>query len=130
MDADKITEAIIGACFEVSKVLGAGFLEKIYERALRRELELRGLRVRSQVGYRVSYKGLFIGEYVADLLVEDGVLVELKCVERLANEHMAQCINYLKASGLRLALLVKFQKPKVEWRRVVYGPQMDTVGHG
>jgi GxxExxY protein len=79
------------------------------------------LRAESQVGYPVNYKGHCVGVYVADLLVEGRLLVELKCVDRIANDHMAQCINYLKASGLRLALLFNFQRPKVEWKRIVYG---------
>src|ERR1035438_1849191 len=118
---ESVVEAVVGASYEVSNVLGCGFLEKVYERALFRELESRGLGVRAQVSYPVAYKGYCVGEYLADLLVEGRVLVELKCVERLSNEHLAQCINYLKASQLRVALLVNFQKPKVEWRRVVYG---------
>ena len=67
------------------------------------------------------YKGHCVGEYLADLLVEDRVLVELKCVDKFSNEHLAQCINYLKASHLRLAQLINFQKPKVEWKRIIYG---------
>ncbi len=118
---DESVEAVIGAAYEVSNVLGAGFLEKVYERALVRELALRGLGVKSQVSHSVSYKGYCVGEYLADLVVENQLLVELKCVERLAGEHMAQCINYLKASGFRLALLINFQRPRVEWKRVIYG---------
>lgn len=72
------------------------------------------------------YKGQQVGEYVADLLVDDCVLVELKCVDRFSKEHLARCINYLKASNLRLALLVNFRKPRVEWRRIVFGPRMDA----
>ena len=106
---ESIVEAVVGAGYEVSNVLGAGFLEKVYERALAQELVERGLGVRSQVPYPVDYKGACVGEYVADLLVEGRVLVELKCVERLGNEHLAQCLNYLKASGLRVALLMNFQ---------------------
>ena len=109
---DALVEAVIGAAYEVSNVLGAGFLEKVYERALTRELGLRGLRVHSQISYSVLYKGLCVGEYVADLLVESRLLVELKCVDRFSNEHMAQCINYLKASGLRLALADQLSKTK------------------
>lgn len=115
-----LTEKVIGAAFEVSNVLGAGFLEKVYERALMRELTLRGLKVRSQAVFPVIYKRHRIGEYVADILVEDQIIVELKCVETFSNEHLAQCINYLKSSGLNLALLINFQKPKVEWKRVIY----------
>jgi GxxExxY protein len=114
-----LTETVIGSAFEISRVLGAGFLEKVYERALLRELMLRGVRVRSQVSFPVCYKGQSIGEYLADLVVEEKLLVELKCVDRFATEHLAQCINYLKASGTRVALLINFQRPKVEWKRVV-----------
>ncbi|MGC4052063.1 MAG: GxxExxY protein [Paludibaculum sp.] len=116
----EITEAVIGAAFEVANVLGAGFLEKVYERALLRELGLRGVRAKSQVSLPVGYKGQYIGEYVPDLIVEDRVIVELKCVECFANEHLAQCINYLKASGLHVALLLNFQRSKVAWKRVVF----------
>jgi GxxExxY protein len=77
--ADAVIESVIGAAYEVANVLGAGFLEKVYERALTRELGLRGLKVEAQVGYPVLYKGQSVGEYVADLLVGDCVLLELKC---------------------------------------------------
>ena len=100
-------------------MLGCGFLEKVYERALMRELGLRGVRAKAQVSFPVYYKGQRIGDYVADLVVEERVIVELKCVDRFADEHLAQCINYLKASGLRVALLVNFQRSKVEWKRVL-----------
>jgi GxxExxY protein len=123
MDTDahesELTEAVIGSSFEVANVLGAGFLEKVYERALIRELALRGVNARAQVSFPVCYKGQYVGEYVADLVVEERLIVELKCVDRFANEHLAQCINYLKASGLHVALLVNFQRPKVEWKRVL-----------
>lgn len=69
----------------------------------------------------MTYKGHSVGEYFADLLVEDLLVVELKCVERLSSEHTAQCLNYLRASGLTLSLLVNFQKPKIEWKRTVHG---------
>ncbi len=110
---------MLGAVFEVSNTLGAGFLEKVYERALLIELNLRGIKALSQQSFDVSYKGCRVGEYFADILVEDVLVLELKCVERLANEHMAQCINYLRASGKTLCLLVNFQKPKVEWKRII-----------
>ena len=114
-----LTEAVIGSAFEVANVLGAGFLEKVYERALIRELALRGVSAKAQISFPVCYKGQYVGEYVADLVVEEKLIVELKCVDRLANQHLAQCINYLKASGLRVALLINFQRPKVEWKRVL-----------
>jgi GxxExxY protein len=118
-----LTEAVIGSAFEVANVLGAGFLEKVYERALIRELALRGMSVKAQASFPVCYKGRYVGEYVADLVVEEKLIVELKCVDRFANEHLAQCINYLKASALRMALLINFQRPKVEWRRVLLDQQ-------
>jgi GxxExxY protein len=77
-------------------------------------LILRGITVKSQVVFSISYKGHAVGDYIADLLVQNLLIVELKCVDRLSNEHLAQCINYLKASGVRMALLINFQRPKVE----------------
>jgi GxxExxY protein len=117
---EALVETVIGAAYEVSNVLGAGFLEKIYERALIEELGVRGLRVKAQAPFPVAYKGKHIGTYAADLVIEDRLLVEVKCVEHFSNEHLAQCINYLKASGLYLALLINFRRPKVEWRRIVH----------
>jgi len=119
----ELTEAVIGAAFEVANVLGAGFLERIYERALIRELALRGVCAKAQVPFRVCYKGRYVGAYLADLVVEEKLIVELKFVERFANEHLAQCINYLKISGLQVALLINFQRPKVEWKRVLLDRQ-------
>jgi len=118
---DALIESVIGCAYEVSNQLGAGFLEKVYERALASELGLRGLNVRRQVPYRILYKGKPVGDYTADMLIENQLIVELKCVERFSNEHMAQCLNYLKAANLRLALLINFQKPKVEWKRIIFG---------
>ena len=116
---DSLSETVLSAVFEVSNTLGAGFLEKVYQRALLRELSLRGIRATAEASFAVLYKGHSVGEYFADLLVEDVLVVELKCTERLANEHIAQCLNYLRASGRTVCLLVNFQKPKVEWKRIV-----------
>jgi GxxExxY protein len=114
-----LTERVLGAVFEVANTLGAGFLEKVYERALLRELRLRGIPVASQVSFPVVYKDLCVGSYFADILVDNALVIELKCVDRLTAEHMAQCLNYLRASGMSLCLLINFQKPTVEWKRVV-----------
>ena len=124
---DSLTERVLGAVFEVSNTLGAGFLEKVYERAVLTELRLGGIRATTQASFAVTYKGCHVGEYFADILVEDVLVVELKCVERLANEHTAQCLNYLRASGRTLCLLVNFQKPKVEWKRIVCGFQIPEL---
>ena len=118
---DSLSEKVLGAVFEVSNTLGAGFLEKVYRRALLRELGLRGMRATSEASLAVMYKGCSVGEYFADVLVEDALVVELKCAERLANHHTAQCLNYLRASGRTVCLLVNFQRPKVEWQRIVCG---------
>ena len=114
-----LSERVIGAVLEVANTLGAGFLEKVYERALIRELRLQGLRAESQSSFSVVYKGQRVGEYFADIVVEGALVIELKCVDRLSNDHLAQCLNYLKASGMSLCLLVNFQKPTVEWKRIV-----------
>jgi GxxExxY protein len=118
---NSVSENVLGAVFEVSNTLGAGFLDKVYERALLKELEHRGLRAIAQAPFQVAYKGELVGQYFADILVEDVLVIELKCVDHLSNEHMAQCINYLKASGRTLCILINFQKPKVEWKRIVNG---------
>jgi GxxExxY protein len=114
-----LTEKVLAAVFEVSNTLGAGFLEKVYERALLMELRTRGIRATGQTSLAVSYKGRTVGEYFVDILVEDVLVIELKCVDHLANEHTAQCLNYLRASGKTLCLLINFQKPKVEWKRII-----------
>jgi GxxExxY protein len=116
-----LTEKVLGAVFEVSNTLGAGFLEKVYERALLIELGIREIQAKNQSSLAVTYKGQCVGEYFADILVEDVLVIELKCVEHLGNEHMAQCLNYLRASGQPVCLLINFQRPKVEWKRIVYG---------
>jgi GxxExxY protein len=119
MHTDQITEEILASAFDVANELGCGFGEKVYVRALLYELRSRGLSVKPQASFKVSYKSRPVGEYFADLLVEDQVVVELKCVENLAPEHMAQCINYLKAAKLKIALLLNFQRSKLGWKRIV-----------
>jgi GxxExxY protein len=125
---DLLTERVLSAVFEVSNTLGAGFLEKVYQRALFHELRSRGMRVAAEVSFPVCYKGHGVGEYFADILVEDELIIELKCAERLSPEHMGQCLNYLRASGRTLCLLVNFHKPKVEWKRIVHGFQAASLG--
>jgi GxxExxY protein len=117
---EALVETVIGAAYEVSNVLGAGFVEKVYERALLQELMLRGIPAATQTPFSVAYKGKPVGVYMADLVVQDRLLVEVKCVDSFSNEHLAQCINYLKASGLKLALLINFRRPRVEWKRVIH----------
>ena len=128
---EELTGRVLGGVFEVANELGCGFLEKVYERALVRELGLRGVQAAAQVPLAVTYKGYSVGEYFADIVVEGLVVVELKCVERLGNEHAAQCLNYLRASGMKVCLLVNFQRPKVEWKRILLTKdKMATDEHG
>jgi GxxExxY protein len=116
-----LTERVLAAVFEVSNTLGAGFLEKVYQRALMQELTLRGISAVAEASLVVQYKGQPVGEYFVDILVDGVLAIELKCVDRLASQHTAQCLNYLRASGLGLCLLVNFQAPKIEWKRIIHG---------
>ena len=111
--ASDLTEKIIGCAFRVSNEMGCGFLEKVYENALAHELKKSGLRVAQQQPITVHYDTVVVGDYVADLVVEDSVLVELKAAKALDDVHAAQCLNYLKATGLRLCLLINFGRPKI-----------------
>jgi GxxExxY protein len=119
-ELNELAKKVIGAVYEVSNELGAGFLEAVYERSLVKELALRGIKSRRQARVRVNYKGDPVGVYRTDVLVEEKLLVEIKCADGLSNKHLAQCLNYLKATDRTLCLLVNFQNPKVEWKRVVF----------
>ena len=119
MDINDITYKIRAAIFEVNKVLGSGFLEKVYENALLVELRLRGLKAENQVPIKVKYKGTEVGEYFADIVVEGRVILELKAVDSLQNVHEAQLLNYLKVTGYKIGLLINFTHPKAEIKRFV-----------
>ena len=118
---DQITEKIIGCVHQVSNILGSGFLEKVYENALAVELRQLDLQVAQQHRVEVRYKGVLVGDFVADLLIEECVIVEVKAVKALDDIFTAQCLNYLKATGLQVCLLVNFGVPKATVRRVVHG---------
>lgn len=119
IDINEIAYAINGAVFEVNRVLGPGFLEKVYESALLLELKSRGLKAENQVPIKVFYKDNIVGEYFADILVEKKVLVELKTVEKIDKIHEAQLLNYMKATGIQVGLLVNFKHQKAEIKRMV-----------
>ncbi len=119
MDLNDITYKINGATFEVNRELGVGFLEKVYENALLIELADVGLKAESQVPISVKYKGSLIGEYFADIVVESQIILELKAIESLRKVHEAQLLNYLKATGMKLGLLINFTYPKAEIKRFV-----------
>lgn len=116
---EELTYQINGAIFEVNKVLGAGFLEKVYENALFIELNSRGLKVECQVPITVEYKHNTVGEYIADMVVENLLLIEIKAIEALQKVHEAQILNYLKATGYKVGLLVNFTHPKAVIKRFV-----------
>ena len=118
MENQEITESILGACFEVANELGTGFLESVYEKALLVALRDKGLQSRSQVAIPVHFRNHPVGEFYADILVEDRIVVELKAAKQLAPEHLAQVINYLKATHLETGLLVNFGSGKLEYRRL------------
>ena len=115
---EDLTGKILEACFEVSNELGAGFLESVYHKALIIALCQKGLHIRSQAPISVMFREQNVGEFYADLLVEEKVIVELKAVSALAKEHVAQVINYLYASGMEVGLLVNFGTSKIEYRRL------------
>ena len=119
MDVNDITYAIRGAIFEVNRILGPGFLEKVYENSLLIEIRSRGLKAESQVPINVHYKGKLVGEYYADIIVENQVILELKVVEKIEKVHEAQMLNYLKATGIKVGLLVNVTYPKAEIKRMV-----------
>jgi GxxExxY protein len=114
-----LTQKILEAAFSVHNTLGSGFLEKVYANALLFELRGTGLICEQEVAYKVRYKGIIAGDYVADLVVERRVLVELKACTGLDSIHEAQILNYLKASEIHVGLLLNFGKPRLEYRRFV-----------
>ena len=110
MEDEELTKKVIGCAFKVHNSLGSGFLEKVYENALRIELSGAGLRVEQQRPIQVYYQGEVIGDFVSDLLVEKRLVVELKAIEKLTKLHEAQLVNYLTATGLDIGLLIDFGK--------------------
>ena len=116
---EEITSDIINAFYHVYNTLGYGFLEKVYENALAKELAKRGHSVKQQVPVQVFYEGEAVGEYFADILVDDKVILELKAAEEIAKAHEAQLVNYLKAIDIQVGLLLNFG-PKAEFKRKIY----------
>ena len=116
---NEITEIIIKCVYRVANTLGNGFLEKVYENALAHDLRKTGFLVEQQKGIQVRYDGVVVGDYMADILVQNTVLVELKAVKTLDNIHVAQCLNCLKATGFKVCLLLNFGTPRVQIRRLI-----------
>jgi GxxExxY protein len=116
---NEITERIIECVYMVANTLGTGFLEKVYENALAHELRKSGVYVEQQKGIKVLYDGVVVGHYMVDLLVQKEIIIELKAVKALDSIHIAQCLNYLKATGFKVCLLLNFGLPKVQIRRLM-----------
>jgi GxxExxY protein len=118
-ELDSLTRQIIGAAFRVSSTLGQGFLEKVYENSLVHELRKAGLHVEQQCAVQVRYDGQIVGDYITDILVERAVILEIKAAGGLDRVHFSQCANYLRATGLRVCLLLNFGLPRLELKRIV-----------
>jgi GxxExxY protein len=116
----EVTEQIIGAAIEVWKELGYGFLEKVYQKAMKVELELRGIKAETESQIKVYYKRQLVGNYQADLFVNDCVIVELKVADKYNSLDEAQLLNELKATGIKVGLLINFGRHKAEFKRFVY----------
>ena len=117
---DELTERVIGCAMMVSNSLGCGFLEKVYENALAHELRKHGLCVQQQIPIEVSYDGVAVGVYVADLIVNDLLVLELKAARAIDDAHVAQCINFLKACGKSIGLILNFGTPRLQIKRLVH----------
>ena len=116
---NKISERVIGCAYAVGNALGSGFLERVYENSLAHELRKAGLQVIQQHAIAVKYDGVVVGDYVADLLIEQKILTEVKAVRALDDVHKAQCLNYLNGTGLSLCLLINFGNLRVEVKRII-----------
>jgi len=114
---EAITKAVIGCAFDVINELGAGFLESVYEKSLLLALRQKGLEAMAQYPARVMFRGECVGDFYADILVDEKVIVELKAVKAIAPEHQAQIINYLNATEIEVGLLINFGNPRLEYKR-------------
>ncbi|MCU7890468.1 MAG: GxxExxY protein [Candidatus Thiodiazotropha sp. (ex Ustalcina ferruginea)] len=122
-----VSKRVIGCGFDVSNELGTGYFEAVYENALCLELKCQGLVFERQKHLNVRYKGQVVGRYVADIVVENKLLVELKALSALTKEHDAQVMNYLRATGLSVGLLLNFGTSRLGVRRLVW--QHDDVSN-
>jgi len=120
LEHEDVTEQIIGAAFEVYRVLGYGFLEKVYQKAMQVELIKRGLTAKIEDPIQVLYKGVEVGKYKADLLIEECVIAELKVSKTYNSEDEPQLLNELKATHIKVGLLINFGRTKVEFKRIVF----------
>ena len=117
---EELTFKIIGIAMKVHNDLGSGFLEKVYENAMMLHFEIEGIKAEQQKEIKVKYLGKEIGHYISDIFVDEKVIVELKTVEKLNDVHTAQLINYLKATGIKIGLLINFKNEKLEYKRYIF----------
>ena len=117
---EPVTRQLVGAAFEVHNLLGFGFLEKVYQRALQVELQLRGVKVELKPKIQVQFKGVVVGDYAANLLVAGKIIVELKTDAIYQSLHEAQLLNELRGTGIKLGYLINFGREKVEYKRMVF----------
>lgn len=122
-----LSEKVIGCCYTISNTLGSGFLEKVYENALAHDLRKLQIKVETQKPLQVIYDNVVGGEYFADLLLEDSLVVELKACNGLSDIHKAQCLNYLHATKLPLCLLINFGRPRVEVKRIYQSEYLQNI---
>jgi GxxExxY protein len=115
-----VTQQLIGAAFEVHNVLGYGFLERVYQKALQVELTARNVKVELEPQIKVQFKGVIVGDYAADLLVENKIIVELKTDAEYQSIHEAQLLNELRGTGIKLGYLINFGRERVEYKRMVF----------
>ena len=115
-----LSYSIVGLAIQVQKELGFGFLEKVYENALMVLLRESSIKAKQQVPIKVRFHGAIVGDYIADILVDNKIILELKAQERISRLHRVQTLNYLKATGMRLAILLNFGKDRLEHERLVY----------
>lgn len=121
-EAAEVTEKVIGAAMQISNVLGTGFLEKVYQNALVYELRKLNLSVGEEVAIEIYYDGFKVGEYRADIIVAQSVIVEVKAAKAIDDVHQAQLLNYLKATGLKVGLVINFGTPRIGIKRLArYG---------
>ncbi|MHC4233294.1 MAG: GxxExxY protein [Planctomycetota bacterium] len=110
---------VVGCAMKVHRELGYGFLEKVYENSMMVLLNKKSIKAKQQFPVPVHFENVIVGEYFADFMIEDKILVELKTVEKIANVHFAQVLNYLKATGIKLGLLINFGPRKLEYERII-----------
>ena len=122
---NELTEKIIQCFYAVYNELGFGFLEKVYENALKQEIQDRNMRVDSQKQIKVFYHGIIVGDYYADLIVEDSVIIEIKAAKSICPDHEAQIYNYLRATGIKVGLILNFG-PKPSISRKIYTKQQNN----